>query len=332
MVSGRRGRKRRAGVAAEELDPDRDISRPTCRSLGASALADATAASDASMDKTVLPPRRRRAPALPVSPSAFDDLTLHQADASQNSSANSSTLVAPRRTRVTRPPLGAEEFAGELSPVGHAITADPGAMEETRVAGRRVRPRARPVDPAEFSDLTIRVEEQVAEEEEQGVEQVEEQEATMANRTNKSLEETRVRARRVRGAAARVTAADFTDLTLEAVEEEEEQEEQGEKVVVEATRVEEEATLTPEQTVVADKRRTRPAARAVDAAEFSDLTLTEEVEEHGVVGEQRVVEEEVEEGGDTTQPRSGISSGYMEALGRDTDSLTLARERLTPQR
>merc|ERR1719319_2190392 len=160
---------------------------------------------------------------------------------------------------------------------------------------------ARPVDPAEFSDLTIRVEEQVAEEEEQGVEQVEVQEATMANRTNKSLEETRVRARRVRGAAARVTAADFTDLTLEAVEEQEEQEEQGEQVVVEATRVEEEATLTPEQTMVADKRRTRPAARAVDAAEFSDLTLTEEVEE------QRVVEE-VEEGGDTTQPRCG----YME--------------------
>merc|ERR1719319_781667 len=159
---------------------------------------------------------------------------------------------------------------------------------------------ARPVDPAEFSDLTIRVEEQVAEEEEQGVEQGEEQEATMANRTNKSLEETRVRARRVRGAARRVTAADFTDLTLE-------------------------------QTVVADKRRTRPAARTVDAAEFSDLTLTEEVEEQGVAGEQRVVEEEVEEGGDTTQPRSGISSGYMEALGRDTDSLTLARERLTPQ-
>merc|ERR1719319_235145 len=157
---------------------------------------------------------------------------------------------------------------------------------------------ARPVDPAEFSDLTIRVEEQVGEEEEQGVEQVEEQEATMANRTNKSLEETRVRARRVRGAAARVTAADFTDLTLEAVEEEEEQEEQeeqGEQVVVEATRVEEEATLTPEQTVVADKRRTRPAARAVDAAEFSDLTLTEEVEEQGMAGEQRVVEEEVEE-------------------------------------
>merc|ERR1719319_1158577 len=105
---------------------------------------------------------------------------------------------------------------------------------------------ARPVDPAEFSDLTIRVEEQVAEEEEQGVEQGEGQEATMANRTNKSLEETRVRARRVRGAAQRVTAADFTDLTLEAVEEQEEQEEQ---VVAQATIVEEEANLTPEQTV-----------------------------------------------------------------------------------
>ena len=276
MVSGRRGRKRRAGVAAEELDPDRDISRPTNRSLGASALADATAASEGSVDQTVVAPRRRRAPVKPLSPTAFDNLTLHQVDATQNSSANSSTLAVPRRARRSGArPLGAEEFLDELSPVGHAIAAAPGAMEETRVAGRRVRARARPVDPAEFSDLTLAVEKQVAEEEELVEEQVEEQEATLGNRTDKSLEETRLRPRRVRGAAPRVTAADFTDLTLEAVEEE--QEVQGEQVVEATTRVEEEAALTPEQTVVADRRRGRTKARAVDAAEFSDLTLTEEV-------------------------------------------------------
>jgi len=257
------GSTSRRNVTAEELDPDRDISRPTNRSMG-----DQTAqGSDSSPNETRAPPKRSRRTRAQVNYQKddfdFTNLTLRQ-ETPVSDISNSSRRPKKKPDKGVNGML--EDFGG-LSPMAHALGEV--SPDRTRLAGKRPKVPKKFVDPAEFSNLTVG--EQTEEDEEgdqtlvqsddhQGLEEV-------------SMEQTKI-APRKRIEINKVDTGEFSNISVEL---------ECNKSAEETPKAQTSVTIhegSMEETRVQPRRRTRKTVE-VNAAEFTNISYQAEQSRSG---------------------------------------------------
>merc|ERR1719239_1445495 len=265
---------RRRNVTTEELDPDRNISRPTNRSMG-----DHTAqGSDGSPNETKAPPKRSRRTRAQVNYNQddfdFTNLTLRQDTLHVSDISPNASSIRQKKRPDNKAISTLEDFEG-LSPVAHALGEV--SPDRTGLAGKRPKVPKKLVDPAEFSNLTG---EQREEQEEGDHTLVQADNLAQQDVEEDSMELTKI-ARRKRIERNKVDTVEFSNISYQAG-----QSKSGidSKMEVEEPSVGDdggggETVLGGSMEETRSQRRSRKQAKDadVDVANFTDLTVSEEV-------------------------------------------------------
>merc|ERR1719239_1729381 len=300
---------RRRNVTTEELDPDRDISRPTNRSMG-----DHTAqGSDGSPNETKAPPKRSRRTRAQVNYNQddfdFTNLTLRQ-DTLHVSDTSLNASSIRQKKRPDNKAIGTSEDFEGLSPVAHALGEV--SPDRTRLTGKRPKVPKKLVDPAEFSNLTG---EQREEEEEGDRTLVQTDHLAQQDVEEDSMELTKI-GRRKRIERNKFDTVEFSNISVGL---------EGNESAEQTPKAQTSKTIyegSMEETRVQPRRRTRKTAE-VEAAEFTNISYQAGQSKSGTDSKMEVEEPSV--GDDGGGGENALGGGGETVLGGSMEETRLQR-------